>query len=1301
MEAMDTFKCAALGIMKINDQVDEQVVDLVSHAAVVVEATPLGEFLTKELPSPDNSSLSSCGSSPVAAPIDDRPATALYAPPAKAETKKPPPTLAEVLDSEKLRPVTKRPKPPSKLSDRLSKMGGRGPGGVSSRLLSKVGRPDPLPRPATVTPRRRDPPRQVEVAAAPTRRREARAIQLNDTRKNPSRGETDSGSNVSAVSSTAKASRMTPTEIQAAMAKAAAEVQRMLGQLLSWNIMRVADQRVPELEIRHDKLPAYFKSMDVFQKAFRPLVLDECRCGIVNDTIATQLEPFPVKILSSTKMTEWLSVNILSNKKSQDFLQSTLQSGVTVVDVNQANRNELERLPFRPMDLLLLIPGPGTDINGRRFAQVKQPPSDGYLLAFVDKSDDTDRKLKTWRQNQVATLKMLSAPPDAGHQGRISPTRLAVSSQWSAYQISSLVTSVREFEAMYMARFSVLFPYILNPKTSSMEITSTFGEHRSKFKHMAKLSNLNGSQVGVFNCMTLMLLQANALEHALSCRSGVALLQGPPGTGKTKSLLCLLSMMYEMVAKKSGGGPLKKKILVCAPSNAAVDEIAARVITVGLVNAASDGSALPPRRPNLLRVGNPNKITQESVKEISYEMGIAKEFKEEDQRRRDYFQNRRGEIAARLDTIEEEIKVDKEFREAQQQAATMGFGTWDVSAANKNDSAKTQTLYNERRQLHEERSKLNGQFESSRSTHQANTREQALQGADILFCTLSGSGNESLIGVDFEALIIDEAAQAVELSSLIPLRHQISRMILIGDPRQLPATVLSNVAKSRKYDRSLFERLMLNGAEVVMMNMQYRMRPEISFFPSAHFYAGRLQDDATVRNRKPMSFHSFPMLFAPFKFFHIPSVEEREPMFQSVKNVTEAKFIVHLVRRLLRSFRASSNSDFDLGDLSVVTPYRAQLNALRQEFKQFPEFQPDEPEICTIDAFQGREKKIIIFSCVRASAQQRDAGPDPDSDFTIPEHDGKDSKSDSQSTLGFVADVRRLNVAITRARDALWIVGNATTLRASPSWKAMIDYARYKNLKLVEELTADRGHLGSLDCLRKLMGKPFVDVVRSVAEARAGFAGSWPLAPTVQDTERSLRSVPANTILREFFDISETLGTPSAPLSAAQSPLARKPASGYERDPASAARPKMVQRPPMLQPVLLGRPAPPGNSRNLVQAARSRLSQATPAPVVRPPPCPPPEVQPARLPDLESPRMVTPRVYPRPADTIPSGVACGQTPSRPPSVKAMPPPPWEVRRSIQANSTFPSEAFHEAQGTPAKKRMGSPFDDTGKRTRLD
>ena len=504
MEAMDSFKCAALGIMKINDQVDDQVVDLVSHAAVVVEATPLGEFLTKELPSLDNSSLSSCGSSPVAAPVDDRPSTSLDAQPAKAETKKPPPTLAEVLDSDKLRPVTKRPKAPSKLSDRL-RMGGRGPGGVSSRLLSKVGRPDPLPRPPTVTPRRRDPPRQVEVPAAPTRRREARAIQLNDTRKDLSRGETDSGSNVSAVSSTAKASRMTPAEIQAAMAKAASEVQRMLGQLLSWNIMRVADQRVPELEIRHDKLPAYFKSMDVFQKAFRPLVLDECRCGIVNDTIATQLEPFPVKILSSTKMTEWLSVNILSNKKSQDFLQSTLQSGVTVVDVNQANRNELERLPFRPMDLLLLIPGPGTDINGRRFAQVKQPPSDGYLLAYVDKSDDTDRKLKTWRQNQVATLKMLSAPPDATHKGRISPTRLAVSSQWSAYQISSLVTSVREFEAMYMARFSVLFPYILNPKTSSMEITSTFGENRSKFKHMAKLSNLNGSQVGIFDCRTFML----------------------------------------------------------------------------------------------------------------------------------------------------------------------------------------------------------------------------------------------------------------------------------------------------------------------------------------------------------------------------------------------------------------------------------------------------------------------------------------------------------------------------------------------------------------------------------------------------------------------------------------------------------------------------------------------------------------------------------------------------------------------------------------------------------------------------
>lgn len=319
------------------------------------------------------------------------------------------------------------------------------------------------------------------------------------------------------------------------------------------------------------------------------------------------------------------------------------------------------------------------------------------------------------------------------------------------------------------------------------------------------------------------------------------------------------------------------------------------------------------------------------------------------------------------------------------------------------------------------------------------------------------------------------------MSALIPLRLEPPRLVLIGDPQQLPATVLSKVARKFSYGRSLFQRLQACGVGVKMLLMQYRMRPEISAFPAAHFYQNRLRNAPSVLNRPHLQMYNWPNLFRPFLFFDVPSQETRNSSTQSLSNQGEAFFVFSLLRLLVKYFLSSTvrlpvpssdgksiSSDsrppedpnfMTLSDIAIVTPYRQQMIELKRLFESHPaEFPPDQPEVCTIDAFQGREKRVIIFSCVRSSADvmsdRRTSNDNEASSISSSEDDEDETNKEGYdpfkapvgdvSTLGFVADVRRLNVAVTRARDCLWVVGNMRTLKFDPVWRAMINYSRGK-----------------------------------------------------------------------------------------------------------------------------------------------------------------------------------------------------------------------------------------------------------------
>ncbi|XP_024526987.1 helicase sen1 [Selaginella moellendorffii] len=293
---------------------------------------------------------------------------------------------------------------------------------------------------------------------------------------------------------------------------------------------------------------------------------------------------------------------------------------------------------------------------------------------------------------------------------------------------------------------------------------------------------------------------------------------------------------------------------------------------------------------------------------------------------------------------------------------------------------------------------------SNRKKKQA-MKLEVLREADVVLTTLSGCGGhiystlmEFIATRDaqaaemlFDAVIIDEAAQAVEPSTLIPLqllKATRGKCILIRDPKQLPATVLSVPASRLLFDCSMFE-----SFPVSMLTTQYRMHPEIRSFPSTHYYDGQLKDGSTVlHGNRSAPFHRE----SHTGFFDIRDGQERPGSMQSLTNPDEAEFIFQLLRVLKER-------------IGVITPYQEQRKVLQENMRSLH----SGIDVNTVDSFQGREADIIVLSTVRASF------------------------GDSQAGVGFLADVRRMNVALTRAKFSLWVVGNARTLERNPDWKAL------------------------------------------------------------------------------------------------------------------------------------------------------------------------------------------------------------------------------------------------------------------------
>lgn len=565
---------------------------------------------------------------------------------------------------------------------------------------------------------------------------------------------------------------------------------------------------------------------------------------------------------------------------------------------------------------------------------------------------------------------------------------------------------------------------------------------------------------------------------AASTSEGFTLIKGPPGTGKTTTLTALLNALhlreynayYEAIQSlhKAQHGyetneawkrlrERKPHILVAAPSNAAVDNILLRIISDGFLDGTGNRY-----NPSIIRVG---RGVSNKASEVSLEAQIQELLRRPDPALRERIamliqgqQEASTKVTTAISALRciadavakplpmyIEVRVTVPDAQALAKAAkahqsppqvcaywvdhskksvsqvrpafTVGPGEESHTASQMPEfhiytSMLTQELEvfeNMKRESERLSFVLNSKASMGDYQVRQKLEEYLLDAAHIVFTTMSSSGLPCLRQCEFGVVAIDEAAQGVELATLVPLRLGGRHCVLVGDPQQLSATVFSQGSNATLYGRSLFERLEHCGHKVHLLNRQYRMHPAISAFPRATFYNSELLDGANVQGAdytKPYHEH---LAFRPFVFLNLHSSSDKRET-RSLSNPAEAKLAVNVFQALRRSAGGPGP-----GEVGVITPYNDQLRELKSQFRT--EVGPGWEslvEVGTVDSFQGREKSCIIVSLVRASG----------------------------SGVGFLADARRMNVLLTRAKHHLCVIGHEQTLNTNVLWASLIAKAK-------------------------------------------------------------------------------------------------------------------------------------------------------------------------------------------------------------------------------------------------------------------
>ncbi|ULQ55983.1 AAA domain-containing protein [Flavihumibacter rivuli] len=432
--------------------------------------------------------------------------------------------------------------------------------------------------------------------------------------------------------------------------------------------------------------------------------------------------------------------------------------------------------------------------------------------------------------------------------------------------------------------------------------------------------------------------QLDAIRKILSAQE-LAIVHGPPGTGKTTTLVQAIKLLV-----RQKGGP----VLVCAPSNAAVDLLSERLDREGL---------------NVVRVGNPARVNEKQE-------------------------------ALTLDHRITQHPSSKEIKRLKKQSAEY------VDLAHRYKRSFGAAEREQRKALFAEARKLRQEIEQTEKY----ITDAIIGKAEVITATLVGAAHYSIRHLKYQTVVIDEAAQALEPACWIPILKA-QRLVMAGDHCQLPPTIRSEEAARGGLAETLMEKAVkLYPEAVTMLDTQYRMNEKIAAFPSREFYAGKLHADPSVANWQ-LADGDAPLLFIDTAGCGFE--ESREG--NGIANPEEAQFTNKQVARLQEQLHDQFDQEA-LPTIGVISPYRHQVELLKELISPAPNI-----TVNTIDSFQGQERDIIFISLTRSNAE---------------------------STIGFLSEVRRMNVAMTRARKRLVMIGDSATLSGFPFYADLIAYAQ-------------------------------------------------------------------------------------------------------------------------------------------------------------------------------------------------------------------------------------------------------------------
>ncbi|CAJ1441821.1 unnamed protein product [Effrenium voratum] len=327
---------------------------------------------------------------------------------------------------------------------------------------------------------------------------------------------------------------------------------------------------------------------------------------------------------------------------------------------------------------------------------------------------------------------------------------------------------------------------------------------------------------------------------------------------------------------------------------------------------------------------------------------------------------------------------------------------------------------------------------------------------DVVCATCIGCGMGPLDSKTFPFIVIDEAAQVIEPAVILPLGKGAVQAVMVGDQCQLPATVLSQEAQTKGLDISMFDRLLSMGMEYTLLTDQYRMHPCISAFPSWRFYRGDLKNAVTDADRQLPSGLPFR---SPLCFLHVDAIESSGGA--SKKNEQEADCAAWIVEQVTQAGIRPEN-------IGIISPYGAQVKLIQRSLPYNAQLSV---QVSTVDAFQGSEREVIILSLVRANRR---------------------------GDVGFVADWRRLNVALSRAKRLCVVIGNIPTWLSTSS-DLIRDWLGFHQLGKAD-VRAFRGY--------NVTALPH-DVDAKVTELRKKFLTNNPAPAKLSRTQKAERNVSA------------------------------------------------------------------------------------------------------------------------------------------------------------------------------------------------